>query len=123
MIKGLHHVGFAVDDLNASVEYYKSLNFEEINRFQYEEAGFEGVMMKTPGYGNIELFRISIPDHELSKKVKRHMAFETDDLDGDIQKFLDEGCELAIPVSYGKVVKRYAYVKDVQGNFIELLEL
>ena len=55
--------------------------------------------------------------------LKNKLQF-TNDLDSKYTsaKYLDHGYELAIPVSPGTVVKRYAYVKDLVGNYIELLE-
>ncbi|OGL30427.1 hypothetical protein A3F37_00945 [Candidatus Saccharibacteria bacterium RIFCSPHIGHO2_12_FULL_41_12] len=123
MIKGLHHIGFQVDDLEEAVLYYKSLGFNEINRFEYEEVEFQGVMMKAAEYGNIEFFKFNNPNHEMVGKIKSHSAFETDDIETDIQSFLDRGYELAIPIASGKIVKKRGYVKDAYGNFIELLEL
>lgn len=122
MIKGLHHVGFQVDNLEESIKYYESLGFSEVSRFEYEEAEFQGVMLKALEYGNIELFKFNNPDHELVEKIKHHTAFETDDMEADIQSFLDQGCEVAMPLAEGKIVKRRVYIKDKFDNYIELLE-
>ena len=122
MIKGLHHVGFEVKDLEDSIKYYESLGFSVVKRFEYEAAGFKAAMMKGKQLGGVELFQLNDPEHELARKVRRHIAFETDNLDTDLQKFLDEGYKLSIPITEGRVVKRYAYVQDKFNNFIELLE-
>lgn len=122
MIKGLHHVGLQVENLEESVKYYESVGFIVTGSFEYAEAEFKATMMKSEKLGGIELFQFNNPDHELVEKIRRHSALETDDLDSDLQSFLDRGCELAIPITNGKVVKRYAYVKDQFGNYIELLE-
>lgn len=122
MIKGLHHVGIQVENLEDSVKYYESLGFNISGSFEYAEAKFKATMMKSETLGGVELFQFDNPDHELVEKIRRHSAFETDDLDKDLQSFLDRGCEIAIPITPGKVIKRYAYVKDQFGNYIELLE-
>lgn len=122
MIKGLHHVGIQVEDLEDSVQYYESLGFVTAGSFEYADAEFRATMMKSDNLGGIELFQFDNPGHELVEKIRRHSALETDDLDKDLQSFLDRGCELAIPITTGKVVKRYAYIKDQFGNYIELLE-
>jgi catechol 2,3-dioxygenase-like lactoylglutathione lyase family enzyme len=122
MIKGLHHVGFEVDDLEAAVALYEGLGFEMVQRFEYPAAEFVAAMMKSKKLGGVELFQFNNPSHELVEKIKHHSAFQTDNLETDLQTFLDKGCTLAIPISIGKVVKRYAYVKDQHDNYIELLE-
>ena len=74
------------------------------------------------GDDGIELFQFKDPSAELSRKISNHTAFTTDDIEKDVQVFLDNGYELSIPISPGTVVKRYAYVADKHGVQIELCE-
>lgn len=123
MIKGLHHVGLEVADLEKSIDYYQDFGFELVGKFNYEEAELQGAMLRSRDLGGIELFKFNNHDHEMVEKVKKHIAYETDNIDEDLKKFLDSGYELAIPLRNGKIVKKYAYVKDSFGNYIELLEI
>jgi len=43
----------------------------------------------------------------------------SDDQKSDIQELVDNGCELAIPITKG-VTLTYAFVKDPSGNYIEI---
>lgn len=122
MIKGLHHVGFEVENLEDSIKHYESLGFKVAGRFEYVEADFKGAILSASGFGNVELFQFDNHDHEMAEKVKHHSAFETDDLESDLKSFLDKGYEIAIPLKNGKIVKRYVYLKDKYDNYIELLE-
>lgn len=121
MILGLHHFGFAVTDLEAAVRLYESTGFSVFKRFVSEERGLRAVMMKK-GKSHVELFNFDDPDSALSKKISRHFAFESDNLEDDVQRYIDAGYTISIPIDKGTVVKRYAYVEDKLGNQIELLE-
>lgn len=121
MIVGLHHFGFAVEDLEKAVELYGSMGFEVVMRFEKQDIGARAVMVKK-GTSHIELWEFNDPQLEIARKIARHFAFRSDDLEVDLQKYLDAGYEISIPISEGTVVKRYAYVQDKLGNQIELLE-
>jgi catechol 2,3-dioxygenase-like lactoylglutathione lyase family enzyme len=114
-----HHVGLAVNDLDAEIAKYEKAGFKLGRRFT--KPGMKAAMLFKDGTG-AEFFEFENPDGELEQKIKRHTAYVSDDLEKDVQQFLDDGCELAIPIEKGTVVKRYAYVKDPAGNYIELLE-
>jgi catechol 2,3-dioxygenase-like lactoylglutathione lyase family enzyme len=114
-----HHVGMMVKDLNAEIAKYEAAGFKLDKRFI--KPGMKAAMLFKDGTG-AELFEFENPDGELEQKVKQHTAYVSDDLEKDVQKFLDDGCELAIPIGKGVITKRFAYVKDRAGTYIELLE-
>lgn len=119
MIKGLHHFGIRVDDLAEQVKFYESLGFTVGYKFKLDAINADAVMMMKNGTG-IELFQFADSNDDLAQKIKKHSAFITDDIENDVQKFLDAGYELALPIDKGRIMKKYAYVKDAQGNYIEL---
>ncbi len=121
MITGLHHVGMAVDDLDATISFYETIGFRVLDKSEYPSINATRAMIQKDG-ARLELFQFADLQTEAAQKIKKHTAFSSDDLENDLQKFLDEGYELAIPIDKGSVVKRYAYVKDIAGNFIELCE-
>lgn len=121
MIVSLHHFGFAVEDLEKAVQLYGSMGFEVVMRFSKDDIGAHAAMVKK-GASHIELWQFDDPELPINKKIARHFAFWSDDLDSDVQKYLDNGYEISIPISKGTVVRRFAYVQDKLGNQIELLE-
>lgn len=121
MIKQLHHFGIMVDDLEKQINFYESLGFKVVMRFTYDAIEAKAAMMRKDKAG-VELWQIGKPDDEMAQKIKKHSAFESDDLEADVEAFLQNGYTLAIPIRPGNVVKRYAYLLDSNGNYIELLE-
>lgn len=123
MILRLHHSGIRVDDLEKEVKFFEQQGFKILFRFELEVIGAKAVMLLKDGAG-IELFQFddSNSGHELAQKIHKHTAFQTDNIEEDVQKFLNDGYELALPISKGKVMKKFAYVKDKLGNYIELCE-
>lgn len=115
----MHHFGMMADDLEESIAAYESLGFKLYKRFT--KPGMKAAMLFKDGAG-IEFFEFENPDGEVEQMIKKHSAFVSDDLDNDVRSFVDHGYKLAIPVSEGAVAKRYAYVRDSAGNYIELLE-
>jgi len=120
MILRLNHLGFRVDDLDKAIAIYEKLGFSVETRFGKGDWALAAMMRK--GDDGIELFQFKDPNAELSKKISNHTAFTTDDIEADVQLFLDNGYALSIPISSGTVVKRYAYVADKYGVQIELCE-
>jgi catechol 2,3-dioxygenase-like lactoylglutathione lyase family enzyme len=113
------HTGFAVDSLDDAIELYKKLGFSLSKRFEKPEPACHIAQMNRQDGAGIELVQFTSTDHPHVEYIKRHMAFASDDLEGDIQMLLDVGCELVIPISKG-VSLTYAYVRDPSGNFLEI---
>ena len=120
MITRMHHFGMMVNDLDKAIEVYEKLGFEVFKRFT-KEPGMKAAMLFKDNAG-IEFWEFENPSGELELMIKKHSAFVSDDLETDVKLFLDNGFTLAIPVSKGTIVERFAYVKDPVGNYIELLE-
>ena len=121
MIKGLHHFGFAIVDLEVSISTFEKQGYQVFKRFEYAAIGAKAAMLRN-ATGGVELWQFKDFESSLAQKIKKHFAFESDNLEEDIQKFLSAGYEISIPISNGNVVKRYVYVQDELGNQIELVE-
>lgn len=119
MIVRMHHFGMMVNDLEKEIKTYESFGFKVFKRFG--KPGIKAAMM-FKGDAGIELFEFETPSGKLQTMTRKHSAFVSDDLENDIQKYIDRGYELAIPISKGDATKRWAYLKDKAGNYIELLE-
>ena len=129
----LHHVGLSVGDLDASRKWYED-NFDLI-----EEQYFE---MKKPEVRAVILagkngLRIELIDLDNSKREREyidpldassvhgygHLAIEVDDVE-EVFKSLVEGGARMVSKPSPAVQKGafFAYVKDPEGNLIELIQ-
>ncbi|NIM46548.1 MAG: hypothetical protein GTN40_00085 [Candidatus Aenigmarchaeota archaeon] len=48
MILGIHHIGFTVDNLDKSIEFYKSLGFELVKIYEKEVSKIKFAYLKIP---------------------------------------------------------------------------
>ena len=121
MITGLHHVGLLVDDLETAIKNYEAQGFKVGTRFEISSIGAKAVMMIN-GKTGVELFEVKDRNDDLAKKIDRHIALASSDLEVDVKRAQSLGNELDIEISDGDPVKRFAFLKDKSGNYIELVE-
>jgi len=119
MIVRKHHVGIATNNLEAEIKKYETAGFKLDKRFA--KPGMKAAMLFKDEAG-VELFEFENPDGKQEQMIKQHTAYVSDDLEKDIDDYVKRGCELAIPITKGTITKRFAYVKDPVGTYIELLE-
>jgi catechol 2,3-dioxygenase-like lactoylglutathione lyase family enzyme len=113
MIKRFWHTGFGVKDLEKAIVEYETLGFKVMQRFEKTEPRSIAVHMDHHNGSSIELFQFFDEKHPQVEFIKQHMAFVTDNIDEDIKKLESEGCE---------VVKHFAFLRDQNGQYIELAE-
>ncbi len=122
----LIHTCYRITDIDSSVEFYRSLGFEEMGRLQIRDEAIN-VFMGLPEDG-------AEPRLELTYNVGHnepydlgtgygHIAVSTGDLDQTLTKLSEQGIEPERPpytVSDGG--SRLCFVRDPDGYRIELLE-
>jgi methylmalonyl-CoA epimerase len=98
--RGIHHLGVAVDDLDAAVETYRRLFGAELeHRDSMAEQGVEAASLKV-GDGRVELLAALGPDTYVGRFIAKrgpgmhHVAFEVDDIDGELERLAAGGAEL-----------------------------
>ena len=92
MALNLHHVGIAVDDLDAAILVYGDLFAATLeHRETVEDQGVEAASLRV-GESRIELLRPLSPDTPVGRFLAKrgpgmhHMAFEVDDLPGELAR-------------------------------------
>lgn len=108
-----------VNDLESEIHKYETLGFKLSKRFT--KPGMKAAMLFKDGEG-LELFVFENPDGETEQIIRRHEAFISDNLENDIQEYVASGHELVIPITQGVITKRFAFLKNSAGEYIELLE-
>ena len=140
-LKQMHNVGIVVDDLEATVDFFRELGLELEGQatIDGEWAGrvtglgdqhVEIAMMRTPdGHSRLELSRFLRPpvvaDHR-SAPVNAlgylRVMFAVDDLDETLERLGNRGAELVGEVVEYKDVYRLCYIRGPGGLLIGLAQ-
>ena len=98
--KAIHHVGLAVEDLDEAISTYERLFGAELDeRETQDEQGVEAASLRV-GPSTIELLAALGPDTPVGRFLSRrgpgmhHVAYEVDDLSGELVRLEGEGAEL-----------------------------
>lgn len=131
MIKKIEHLGIAVKDLNASIQLYETLFQTECYKTETVESEGVKTAFFQVGESKIELLEASNPESPIAKFLEKkgpgfhHVAFETSDIDSEIQRLINEGFELIHKTPKdGADNKRIAFLhpKSVDGLLLELCQ-
>ena len=122
MIKKFWHVGLTVKNLDQAIEQYQKLGFELIDKFEKDEPHAYAAQLKHPSGSGIELWQWLDEKHPQVEFIKNHLAFVSDDINGDVKMLVDQGFEIVIPKTKGITVT-YVFVRDPSGNYIEIAEV
>lgn len=142
MIKGMHHVGISVTNLERALAFYTELLEMEVAAppFPINGPDLEQVMALPNLQGRmavvrkgtllIELFEFDHPspaakdsNYPVSDHGLSHFGIEVDDVEAAYQKLSAAGVRFHSPVrSFPRGVKA-TYGRDLDGNVFELLEM
>jgi methylmalonyl-CoA/ethylmalonyl-CoA epimerase len=99
-VKGIHHVGVAVIDLDEAIETYGRLFGAELeHRDTVSEQGVEAAAVRV-GESRIELLAATEEDTPVGRFLARrgpgmhHVAYEVDDLESELAALGERGVEL-----------------------------
>ena len=124
----IDHIAIAVNDVDASAKVYqKALGIDEIEFETVETEGVKVAIIPMEN-GRIELMQPTTDDSPIKKFLDKkgqglhHMALETDDIEGEVERM--EGCGIQF---LGKVRPGYAgtkvtfiHPKSLEGVLAEL---
>jgi methylmalonyl-CoA epimerase len=98
--KGIHHLGVAVEDLDAAVDTYRDLFGAELeHRETVADQGIEAAALRV-GAGRVELLASLGEDTPVGKFLAKrgpgmhHVAYEVDDLPAELGRLARQGAEL-----------------------------
>ncbi len=97
-VRGINHVGLAVDDLEQAVATYERLFGAEVES-RAEGDGLRGVMVRVGG-DRIELLASGDEETPIGRFLSRrgpgmhHVAYSSDDIRADLRSLAEQGVEL-----------------------------
>ncbi len=131
MIKKIEHLGIAVNSIEDSIKVFETLLGTKC--YKIEEVASEGV--KTAflqvGESKIELLEATNQDSPIAKFLEKkgrgihHIAFDTSDIEKEIERLITEGFELIHKTpkdgADGKIIA-FLHPKTTEGILIELCQ-
>ena len=140
-LKRMDNVGIVVEDLEATIEFFRELGLELEGRAMVEgewagrvtglgDQRVEIAMMRTPdGHSRLELSRILAPpvvaDHRnapVNALGYLRVMFAVDDIDETLARLSKRGAQLVGEVVQYEDVYRLCYVRGPEGILIGLAE-
>jgi methylmalonyl-CoA epimerase len=117
MIRGIDHVAIAVEDLDAAIQLFETVLGLKVTHRE-EIAGYSvRVATLATGGTDIELVQGTTPDSPITKFIAsrgtgmHHVAFRTDDIDGELADMKKRGVDLIDPTPRpGKQGSRVAFL-------------
>ena len=129
----LQHAGLSVPDLERSLDWYcRAFDLSEGYRFEVPAIGLRGVFALDPHGAGVELLEksgalpgVNREDPPSANSVHgfNHVCFEVEDLEAAYRKALAAGgTEVWGPREAPEPGVRMAYLSDLDGNLIELIQ-
>jgi len=127
IVKGLAHTALNVSDMEKSIAFYCNvLGFEkafEMNRPETKEPWI--VYLYAGGSQFIELFYGGVNYREYNDENIgfSHLCFEVSDINAIAEQIIKAGWELDRPVKFGIDNNWQCWVRDPDGNRVELMQM
>ena len=123
MITDLGHAAFAAHDLEETLAFYRLLGVEEAFRLHHEDGSLMLVYLHVFGDRFIEIFPGGPePDPDRTQSFM-HVCLLTGDLGDVVEHLRGEGIRIDREPAQGLDGNLQAWVRDPDGNAIELMQL
>lgn len=123
MVTGIGHAAYGVSDLNASLRFYcEQLGLRKAFELHRDDGTLWIVYLYAGNRSFIELF----PESEVPRQEGgsyRHLCLIVDDMAATLRAMKIAGLEPLNPPSVGKDGNTQAWVRDPDGNPIELMQI
>ena len=124
----IDHIAIAVNDVEASAKVYqKALGIDEIEFETVESEGVKVAIIPMEN-GRIELMQPTKDDSPIKKFLDKkgpglhHIALETDDIDGEVERMEDCGVQFLGKIRPGSAGTKVTFIhpKSLEGVLAEL---
>ncbi|MCK4366324.1 MAG: VOC family protein [Thermoplasmata archaeon] len=124
----LTHASIRAKDMDGTIAFYESIGLKLVSRREIPQNEAEIAFLEGPGGGaKLELTHYnrqeSYSQAEYENRVFDHIALETDDMDGVLQKVRDSGGNVTDePFRLSPGGPRIAFFEDPNEVLVELIE-
>ena len=124
MILGIGHSAYGVQDIDASLAFYvDQLGLEKAFELRRDDGTLWIVYVYCGGGSFVELF----PGEDVTERPNtdsyKHLCLRVDDMTATLDDLRQRGLEPIDPPSVGKDGNTQAWVRDPDGNLIELMQI
>ena len=126
MITGIGHPAFHVRNLEAVLDFYcNQLGFEEMFRLYHPDGQLWIIYLRINDATYLELFPEGVEATPQPPKAVgfSHLCLTVDEMDQKVAELERRGVVLDRPIKVGMDGNRQAWIKDPEGNRIELMEM
>jgi len=125
-ILDIGHPAYGCSDLDAAIAFYDLLGIKESFRLLNDDGEIRLIYLHVAGDRFIELFPGGpAPENRapVSEQSYRHLCLVTDDIGGMVEHLRSNGVMIDTEPKVGLDFNTQAWVKDPDGNPIELMQL
>jgi lactoylglutathione lyase len=125
-IVDLGHSAYSVHDVDASLAFYALLGIKEAFRLHRDDGSLMLAYLHVSGDRFIEIFPGGAdPATRVANSGQsyKHLCLVSDDIVNDVEMLRAKGVTIDIEPKQGKDSNTQAWVKDPDGNAIELMQL
>lgn len=122
MITDIGHTAFRAHNVERTLAFYAKLGIDEAFRLHREDGSLMLIYLHVGGDRFIEVF----PGGEKTEQPGgnfMHLCLLTDDLRGDVEALQQQGVTLERDIKTGLDGNLQAWIRDPDGNDIELMQL
>jgi lactoylglutathione lyase len=123
MITDVGHAAFAAHDLERALAFYGLLGIHESFRLHREDGSLMLIYLHVAGDRFIEMFPGGPPPDPNRKGSFMHLCLLTDDLGTMVERLREAGVAIDREAKVGLDHNWPAWVRDPDGNPIELMQL
>lgn len=125
-ILDIGHPAFGCHDLEVSLAFYELFGIRESFRLLQDDGSVRLVYLHIAGDRFLELFPGGpAPENRATREQQsyRHLCLVTDDIEGMVEHLRSNGVTIDAEPKVGLDFNTQAWVKDPDGNAIELMQL
>jgi lactoylglutathione lyase len=123
--ESLAHVAIRVADVNRSLEFYAKIGIAEMFRVHHDNGDLWLIYLRITDDQYLEMFpkAANVEAHEPMSNGLNHFCLEVADIEETLRELSELGIPLHIPLKTSVDCNIQAWIKDPDGNRIELMQM